>query len=1816
MNVASSVTIQAVARNLAEDLKSYLEAQYHIRDESILNERRALLDEPSAVAQRPFVEATPSYELSGPYGSLGLPERTRKLLTDIVGFKAGIYERPYVHQAKALQAFLAGKNILAATGTGSGKTEIFLLSILSALAEESNLGNSVTSMPGCRALILYPMNALVSDQLARLRVLFGNTDVKASLKALRGRVARFGMYTSRTPFPGLRPVSKNKDTQRNKDRVSELWRARYKPILDDPAPEYLEKLKALGKWPAKDVARFFGSGKWDDRLNTTPDDVELLMRHEMQEACPDLLVTNYSMLEYMLVRPIERSMFEQTAAWLKNPGTFFTIVLDEAHLYRGATGAEVSFLLRRLISRLGVKRDRIRFILTTASVGPSDDHREKAIDFACDLTGIEHAARDQFEFIVGTQEKQKAVGAASQEQAVALESFNGTNFQMVAADVDQVRTCLEGLGQKLGWGSFSGTSVNGIQDELYRLLAQFPPAGQLLNLISGQARDVDKIAEAVFPDVETKAVRDKALDSLLRICNYAKEEATGKVFLPARLHLFFRGLSGLYACVDPQCPDRRQQEGGLIGRLFSEPRVTCRCGARVFELFTDRECGAPFLQGYVRKADQPDFVWHEPTTEIESGDHSGHEFERIQLHLSKDPPRFGGWQAAWMQVKSGRLEWTGVSPGAGWTRVFVPDPTDSGNRTLGGHLFRDCPSCGEAAQAELNRSSKIMDMRTKGEQPFGQLVKGQFLSQSPDQARKRDRFPNQGRKVLLFSDGRQKAAKLAKDIPNEVELDSFRELLALGFSLNLVPQAKMSLAQLYPLFVAACDKAGVAPYAKQGHIDLKKDIRSFVETYEREFDEFRGNPPTTLLEFKQSLYKQVSGGLYSMRFICAGWIWPMEPALRPIRNALNGQLPDDELRVLAATWMQGLAKAYAIDKDLPISSRQLIAGGYAGRREAWGHAGRFGQNFRPILETLYPDVAGLENHFRDAFTSFVEKHKGYFLNPQAVCLRFDLASHWFRCSKCLLHSAYTFRGHCPGCGSKEIADVDPQEDRYIKSRKGYWRKALDSVFQGKRLPSLISAEEHTAQLTHSDPSTGVPLVEDYELRFRDIIRAGESPVDVLSCTTTMEVGIDIGSLVAVGLRNVPPQRENYQQRAGRAGRRGSSVSSVVTYCQGGAHDNHYYAHVADISSGPPRPLRVKVDNEKIAKRHVHAYILQEYFATQDASDNPSILSSLGTLDDFFAGADRGSLGEFESWVTSNLDAFLVENIAAWVRQLESVPDLQGWVRKTIENFVDSLKKLKTKASEVVARETSMEEGEKTALLAFCLSESLLPTYAFPTNLATFRVEVENAVQRTIEVAYAAQQSAPRALTEYAPGRFVTIDKNDYQSAVVTASVSTSERARALPLFNNPHRVPYVFCKQPHCCYVENVSIGADAYARAGVSCPLCKSGELMVMPMISPQIYMPKMGKAVDEFEDDPEFTRASPAQFPVPLHSDDEQRRMFIVSEISPALKVFKREQAELVVVNKGDSQEPRGFAVCDHCGLSNLILGAGGGHQGHKTPYVVSSGQGGRPYTTQCQGQSKEVFLGHRFSSDLSILRAYLTRPMCQMPLARAAHYVALQDSLQTLAEALSLGAARHFDVDHTEFSSGYRLILQAIDSEVPLLADLYIFDTLAGGAGYSQQLGACVNEVLRGPVTEILECRMEGCDRSCYKCIRHYHNQINHDRLDRKVALDLLSFLLDGAELRNPDAQGQESALLGLREMLRFYGFSATVNQQRHGFAVPLLVSNGRRELAVYATHPLVAPNFVTGLQDDLDGVMNVRPLNGYYLSRNLPACFLEVKRCLEQ
>ena len=437
-----SLTIQETIHQLHGCLRDYIEATYHIGSPSLIAQRRELLARVGVIHQAPYIESTPRYQSGTRFSAIkGLPEAAltafERLSRADGSLPALFYDPPYKHQSDAVRyALVERKNLLVMTGTGSGKTESFLLPILGKLAREAQAKPmEFRDRAAVRALILYPMNALVNDQLGRLRSIFGDARTVGLFKGWAGRPARFARYTSRTPYAGIR--TREKDSRKLKafdEFYVEIQRLAQSAPSEEQAQAFklLRQLKERGKWPAKpDLIAWFGNkgSDWQDRRTLQfrraimlPDDVELITRHEVQASPPDLLVTNYSMLEYMLMRPVERTIFDRTSEWLReNPGESFLIVLDEAHLYRGAAGAEVGLLLRRLRDRLGIPPERFQVICATASFTDA----KYAPKFGAQLAGV---PANTFVAITGDYAWREHAAAGTMEDSEALAAVDLGKF--------------------------------------------------------------------------------------------------------------------------------------------------------------------------------------------------------------------------------------------------------------------------------------------------------------------------------------------------------------------------------------------------------------------------------------------------------------------------------------------------------------------------------------------------------------------------------------------------------------------------------------------------------------------------------------------------------------------------------------------------------------------------------------------------------------------------------------------------------------------------------------------------------------------------------------------------------------------------------------------------------------------------------------------------------------------------------------------------------------------------------------------------------------------------------------------------------------------------------------------------------------------------------------------------------------------------------------------------------------------------------------------------------------------------------------------
>jgi len=1764
--------VKEVAQRIHLRLRRYLEAQYHIRNSALIEERRLLLEEPGGISQRPFIEVTPSYAVAGSFSGLKAPATVTGLLQELVGWTPGIgVYPPYRHQADALEQFFAkgaeSDDLVVATGTGSGKTETFLYAILGALALEGTERRASFARHGVRALLLYPMNALVSDQTARLRRLLGDERLASIMEERWGRRARFGMYTSRTPYPGVRSGAKDK---RHLDTLLGYYEGLE---MSSKAEEQalVAELKKRGRWPAKDVVSFYArdveekvlvkSGKragkertlhhWDQRFLTQPQDRELLTRHEMQEQAPDLLITNYSMLEYMLLRPIERPLFEQTRAWLAtDPRNQFLLILDEAHMYRGVGGAEVGLLIRRLLSRLGIGRERLRCILTSASLGTGPDAEKAGRKFARDLTG--ETSKKSFAIVRGTREARSGARPGTRDEASALAAVSPTVLAAAGFAPGEANAALADVAKRLGWTSPPAiASKDGLaaRQHICRSLTGFGPLELLLEQASGNATDFAELARALFPESE-RAEAERATDGLLALGTFARRTEPGREeqpLLPTRVHLLFRGLPPLYACINSNCTARRNNSGEtLLGRLYTEPRTQCECGGRVFEILTHRDCGAAYFRAFATSPTS-DFLWHErggTLTEF------GKPLHELHLFLEEPhPDQRGTVEPLLIDVQTGRVLSTASAEPTG-TRLCYRAHTPAekvGNTTT----FGVCPACTRRTQS--GGSLKIMDLATKGEQPFANLVREQFVSQFATKEPS-EQHPNEGRKALLFSDGRQKAARLARDLPREVERDSFREALVLAcqeFAQLPTPQPVTLDETLYAAFVAVCARHHLHFFDGHNQKALLEECARFRKDYDdldtALADKWRPAPP---VRFRTALLRQIGDPYYSLVAACAAVVEAAPAKLRTLQKRLAGVGTAPIVEEVANAWLREMLGRYAFDPALGKDARLDEFGFFQPIRAADGLKQFFERlRARAGLGLGTADLDRLRDELFEVFTRDAPggDDSGRLVVTDGVVLRLALGDVWLQCAVCGHLQAKPFLNVCGNCQDKRL-EPRPPEHEYMRSRKGFFREPLRAVLRGER-PVHITAEEHTAQLSQRDAGVVYATTEEFELRFQDVpLGPDKPPVDILSCTTTMEVGIDIGSLTAVGLRTVPPQRENYQQRAGRAGRRGTSVSSVLMFAQGGAHDAHYFAHPKAIISGPPREPRLKADNPRLARRHVNSHLLQTFFhsrldalSAEDQSEiaahRPGIMSAFGDADEFFEGSTEFSFSEFEQWMRKTVltpKSAVVEEVADWLPAAIFKTGLADEKRKFVREIAEALlrtltqirdERLGTSSAEGDTSDADASDGDTGGLLDLCFDRGLLPSYAFPTDLCSFVIqEWDKSNSRwRVNVAERPQLAKAQALSEYAPGRLLVVNKQTYRVGGIFVDGPPSATPAAA-LFAQPLS-RYVGCSR--CSFISIEGGSAPARTIEGSPCPVCQT-PLFVREYLDPPSFSPEEGRALREGDREQDLTFASSAQLPEIAGRDE-----FDWSE-GPGVNLSHAygEDVLLVVANKG--KDAAGFSVCESCG--GAWIDGEEPEGSHSRPFLVPrhilerDGAGNK-----CNGEVRRgLFLVHDFRTDLLLLRGAFRRPLDFQP-----EQPWLYDALATLAEALALGASLHLDIDPGELSAGFRLLPALVDGDEGV-AELYLFDTASGGAGYAADAGEQLQKVLNRTEELLRECPGH-CERSCTKCLRHYGNRFLHGRLDRRIALQLLRFFRTGAVSPFASAADQARVLRPLARFLELEGWT---------------------------------------------------------------------------
>lgn len=1778
--------------------REYIEATYHLRHPQLIRERKDILDRAGGTVSAPWIEATPSYESGSPLSEMKVPASLIQLLQDLRREGFDVYDPLYRHQVAALEAFFdSGKDLVVSSGTGSGKTEIFLYAILGALLQEG-ARKRTSNTRGLRAIILYPMNALVSDQLSRLRRTLGNVRASALIRERYGRLVQFGMYTSRTPYHGVYDVERN-------DRMVKPVVSYFTSLATDPTRRSLfHELEERGRIPAKDLVGFAGGRSRESRYRTQPGDRELFTRQEMHSpnqhgGTPDVLVTNYSMLEYMLLRPIEQSLFEDTRRWLsEDRENQLILVIDEAHLYRGAQGAEVALLVRRLLQHLGIGRDRARCILTSASLGNSDSTGRKGQAFGAKLTG---GLEERFSVIMS--QRRKLGGEPPLPRAL------GEALQSVSSDL--ARESLTNVAKYFGWQLPLPESQGDLCRFLGRALKETPEFRALHDYLSAGPRLVVDAGRELFPDLahanQVSAVLNFALVAT------ASKDGVGSPLLPVRLHVLFRGLPRVYACVNSQCKaTTSENEPSLLGSVYLSPMLTCpECNSRVFELYSHRTCGAAYLKAFVERDvhEFPRFLW----TQDESG-------ELQEVHLLMEAPRRDEDPTEESRVPlNDRIAARFLDKTTGYLFDEIPphdtaekfvkcwwppeeavvaprrrshdnvdDPVDVGSTPWS---WSRCYACG-ITERRWKGQTKVMDLETKGEDPFANIVKTTFYIQppaKPSTASMAGILPNQGRKVLCFSDGRQKAARLARDLQRAVEQDSFRELLALSASRA---GQNTPLEALYANLVLVTRNLNIALFddgdgreasgeyegSRSVFIAAQQDVPRLLSEYRFKSEnelvadkwarrELSGKKPR---QYDQDLLRALGDPNFSIRSALVGYVAPLPTTLKFIQE-LNPALSASLVENVVLATIDAALDARALDPSILQEDRELSRRttgqprGFA-RREGEGFDGTatIPVDVRKALtglgeQNLQALMTSLRRGSAEAEPLFVAKSARYWLNPEAVALRIDPTIDWYECRGCGQFTPFHFDERCPDYRCQGRVQLIRGDDLYVRTRKSFLRNPVVEVLNGERKPFTLRSEEHTAQLTTKDSSTVFGKAERYELLFQDVLvddLVNQQPVDVLSCTTTMEVGIDIGSLNAVALRTVPPRPDNYQQRAGRAGRRGTALSFIITFADNSPYETFVFENPAQIIGVETCAPSVYVQNLKIAERHLNASLLQMFFQrrvgadTTDEAKRWNIFESLGTAKAFFL--DRGpySFESFDSWATTEI---LSNQHGAADRLGELLPQeigvglaygaKSGWQRKYVQEVTKCLAvKLRTHGTQRRWEGAADDDN----LLSNLLDSGFLPTFSFPLDLCSFVVRDFDRTRQRVVNRYEMQQSLSQALSEYVPGREVVVDKHTFVSYGLYFPFAADKVSRGksvdwdgLPWLNH--------------CLSCGVTIDDSVHnlERQGVKCS--REHDVVSIPRYRPEGFAPRVNQntgAVEGYVPGSERVYASTAEFPLPVVPTPPPG--VEIQRVSEIASVRKLPDQLLVITNLGPKQE--GFTVCRECGAIALdgVLGVA-----HERPYQVEPSLLSGAKKRGCDGNPFRTAFAYDFRTDLAILTVRAQPPLNFAWDAEWFKAVAL-----SLSEALVLGATRALGIDSSELAGGWRVVprYEGDPPETRGHFEFFLYDTTPGGAGFAADAADNFGEVLRTARQILGACQ---CETSCYRCIRTYDNRIFHDRLTRHGAMSLLDYVETTAI---PDVpSGVRDVLIDqLSRAIRLRDPDATVQRIKPG---SLLIYRARRGVEVH-------------------------------------------------
>ena len=1702
------LTPEEASEHLKESLAGYLESQYRISHPLVFNERAELLRKKGVIAQDPFIESTPAFAQARFLKELehSHPEIVPPGLSNLMEHGIPMDRFPlYTHQEEALlSSFSEEGNLLVASGTGSGKTEAFVLPILARLLKEAykwhppsaqsqegffDIGNKTwkhsrsheTREAALRAIILYPMNALVNDQMSRLRrILALNGSLDWQLNTLNGNLIHFGMYTSLTqPTGGPDRKAKRDEFERYLQNLQEEWE------------NLTEELRNTGNWP-------------------TVGGSEMLCRWDIQAAPPDILVTNYSMLEYMLVRPIESPIFERTRRWLADgDDRVLTLVLDEAHTYTGAKGTEVAHLVRRLKERLGLEHgsNKFRGIATSASIPAVQGTEDNLVKFTSDLFG---EPADSFTLIhPGITDQTPPPRKATQQALTAFSRFQ-ESFA-TGGPWPGIRELAQSL------ESSEPDESQDPQVALYQLLAENDDLKWVRARTARNATKLSELAEECWPNSGDPSEQERATAGLLAAGSFARATPLPDTppILSMRIHSFFRGVPGFWACLNldcPEVPDRHRGERP-VGRIYTDPRPWCsdQCGARVLELFSCRKCGLLFMGGIPDNGAGSLWPW--------SDDYSGEGQEQENIYIfGVERPR----EECDVEYRSTMTTLTVPTRTPSSRETFPVDPAEDWNSgDIVSSFPSQCPRCQNYRPPGGEREI-IEPLRTRGPRSISVVIEDTLRVQPHTEG-----SPSSGkRKALVFSDSRQEANLLAADLRRDHQFDIFRQLLyrvlhscaVCGGSGNTKEEQDYIIGETPEILESVCQSCLGNGYAKHpSHLPYRRLRSGVIELQiEREIDPTNGqllDPFRKLNEEYGEVYQEAltAFDIAARREICQE-DFGLEPlglatwsvTLRE-RTGTLPSLTEEETKSLLRTAARILATEnillppepakpweWPFDDRIKPYERQRI---FLGHRRSGNNIPYNLQKYRKLgryagavahqLATK-GRIADEEKWLKELRLPLWDALKGFKIlvpagkrveNQVPFGIRIDsfelhpVGESVFQCQACGYVMGEILLDVCYRCGQRaEQVDSSTIQNHFRRST------LFGKPGSGFPDPYPVNSTAHTAETRRGE-------ARDIERWFQDLFRSSEQPEDhrinILSVTTTMEMGIDIGSLLSVGLRNVAPSVANYQQRAGRAGRRGSAIATVVTYALDRSHDQYYFHRPKEIVSEPPRVPALYLSNETIARRHVRSLVLGSYFPQwRSRGSATSLFQAWGAVDHFLEANGRTDL---EEYIRQHQGVLLVR--AGLVVDPILKEHLGNWLNELAQEV------------EEVARHSSANSD----LLKALILGGLLPKYAFPVDVVQLSVPEDDEDEDSYESQdyYSGISRDLRiALTEYAPG--AEILRGKFPRTYIYQVAGVYDPAERIPEYRPEER--FVECRR---CRALSLAAIEDSMPPI---CPECGSEDLMIMPYLRPPGFtvdaaLPDAGRKEYKGGGRERAGFSSTAQLLVGRNAIAAGHNN---SPFAPNLYSASY-VGDLFMRNMGPDRERAGFLLCQNCGR-HLDPNK---PENHTYPADVPPHRGyprgpraGSP-CANTSGFANRVALGHRFRSEVLLLALDMPEFLNASFLEPSGRAV-----WQSFGTLMGEAATKVLQIAPEEIQVGVRPIR---DSFGRIQGEVYIYDDVPGGAGYARAIQDNLEEVTHLALEMGRNCPNQDCSGACYHCLFGYRNQRIHNLLNRELGASVLEYLL---------------------------------------------------------------------------------------------------------